>query len=184
MIGLGQSLPKFDLLDVVSGQRISNDDIKDKNVLIMFICNHCPYVKHVWDEFSRLENDYQDKTIKILAINSNDLENYPQDGPEHMKKLHQTMNWSFPFLLDEKQSFAKALHAACTPDFYIFDAQHKLQYRGQLDDSRPGNGVKVTGQDLRQALDFVIAGEALNLEQKPSIGCNIKWKPGNEPDYF
>lgn len=184
MIGLGQQLPDFDLLDVITNQQLSNNDVKNKNVLIMFICNHCPYVKHVWHEFARLEKDYENKGIKILAVNSNDIINYPQDAPEHMKKLHQDMQWSFPFLLDEKQSFAKALQAACTPDFYIFDTEHKLQYRGQLDDSRPGNDVNVSGQDIRKALDKVIQGEALDEEQKPSIGCNIKWKSGNEPDYF
>lgn len=184
MIGLGYRLPEFNLLDVISNQYITNDDVKANNVLVMFICNHCPYVKHVWHEFARLEKDYQNKGVKILAVNSNDIENYPQDGPEQMKTLHKDMQWSFPFLLDEEQSFAKALQAACTPDFYIFNTKHELQYRGQLDDSRPGNGIHVSGRDIRQALDKVIKSEIVQETQKPSIGCNIKWKSGNEPAYF
>ncbi|MCI5072404.1 thioredoxin family protein [bacterium] len=184
MIGLGQHLPEFSLLNVVSNKYLTKSDVKDRPVLIMFICNHCPYVKHVWHEFSRLEKDYQDKGLVILAVNANDIENYPQDGPENMQQLHRDMQWSFPFLLDEEQSFAKALHAACTPDFYVFDAKHALQYRGQLDDSRPGNPTKVSGQDIRKALDRILQGKPVDWEQKPSIGCNIKWKKGNEPEYF
>ena len=150
----------------------------------MFICNHCPFVIHVRDELTRLASEYQKRGVAIVAINSNSIETHPQDAPEHMKALATELGWKFPFLFDSTQEVAKAYRAACTPDFYLFDAEQRLVYRGQLDDSRPGNNVPVTGRDLRAALDAVLAGRAPSIDQKPSIGCNIKWAPGNEPDYF
>jgi len=150
----------------------------------MFICNHCPFVKHVRAELARLGRDYQKKGVAIVAINSNDVESHPQDGPDNMAALVREKGWTFPFLFDATQTVAKAYHAACTPDFFVFDREKKLVYRGQLDDSRPSNGKPVTGADLRAAIDAVLAARPAPLEQRPSIGCNIKWKAGNEPDYF
>lgn len=152
--------------------------------LVMFICNHCPFVKHVREELARLGRDYADRDVSIYAINSNNVETHPGDSPELMKAEAETWGYTFPYLYDEDQSVAKAYKAACTPDFYVFDADSRLVYRGQLDDSRPSNGIPVDGRDLRAALDAVLAGDPVITEQKPSIGCNIKWKPGNEPDYF
>lgn len=152
--------------------------------LVMFICNHCPFVKHVREELARLGRDYADRGVNIYAINSNNVETHPGDSPERMKAEAETWGYTFPYLYDEDQSVAKAFKAACTPDFYVFDADLRLAYRGQLDDSRPSNGIPVDGRDLRSALDAVLSGQAVSSEQKPSIGCNIKWKPGNEPDYF
>ncbi|MGD2154333.1 MAG: thioredoxin family protein, partial [Gemmatimonadales bacterium] len=143
----------------------------------------CPYVQHVLKEFGRLAADYGSRGLAIAAINSNSAETHPQDGPEHMKALAIAEGWTFPFLFDESQAVAKEYRAACTPDFFLFDSQQRLAYRGQLDDSRPGNGIPVTGSDLRRAVDAVLAGSPIPEEQKPSMGCNIKWKPGNEPDY-
>jgi thiol-disulfide isomerase/thioredoxin len=150
----------------------------------MFICNHCPFVVHVRDQLTRLADDYQKKGVAVIAINSNSVETYPQDGPDKMKELAREMGWKFPFLFDSTQDVAKAYRAACTPDFFLFDAKRALVYRGQLDDSRPTNKVPVTGKDLRAAIDAVLAGKPVAKDQKSSIGCNIKWKPGNEPDYF
>ena len=152
--------------------------------LIMFICNHCPFVKHVREELARLGKDYGARDVAIYAINSNDVAAYPDDGPEAMKQEAANWGYSFPYLLDADQTVAQAYKAACTPDFYIFDAAQRLVYRGQLDASRPGNNIEVDGRDLRAALDAVLSGARVETEQKPSIGCNIKWKPGNEPDYF
>ncbi|QOC22487.1 thioredoxin family protein [Wenzhouxiangella sp. AB-CW3] len=177
MLPLGTPAPDFRLPDTVSGKDFSLDDAAgEKGTLVMFICNHCPFVKHVLDELARLGRDYPDRGIGVVAISSNDVTGYPQDRPERMAELAQAKGFSFPYLYDESQNTARAYDAACTPDFFVFDADRKLVYRGQLDDSRPGNGIEVTGKDLRAALDALIEGQPVAKEQKPSIGCNIKWK--------
>jgi thiol-disulfide isomerase/thioredoxin len=153
-------------------------------VVVMFICNHCPFVKHVMEEIGYLANDYASHGIAFAAINSNDVTQYPDDAPALMKELAEAQGWEFPFLFDESQDVAKAFKAACTPDFFIFDEDQKLVYRGQLDDSRPEGEIPVTGGDLRAALDALLAGLPVAEDQKPSLGCNIKWTAGNEPDYF
>lgn len=185
MLALGTPMPGFSLTDAVTGDTVTNDTCAgDKATLVMFICNHCPFVIHVMDELTRLGRDYLEKGVGIVAINSNDTENYPQDGPGEMKKLAEREGWNFPFLFDAAQDVAKEFKAACTPDLFLFDSEGKLAYRGQLDDSRPGSSAPVTGEDLRRAVDSLLAGRPAPAEQKPSIGCNIKWKPGNEPPYF
>lgn len=176
MLPLGTQAPRFSLPDVLSGKKIALDGKNHKATVIMFICNHCPYVKHVNEELVKLANDYTDKNVRFLAINSNDVENYPDDSPDNMKKIAQTMKYPFPYLYDETQEVAKAYHAACTPDFYVFDNNLNLAYRGQLDDSRPGNNVEVNGHSIRSALDCLLNQQPINTEQKPSLGCNIKWK--------
>lgn len=177
MMPLGTAAPDFDLFDTVSGKTLSLNDLKsDKATLIMFICNHCPFVKHVDEGLVALANDYQSKGVSFIAISSNDVANYPQDGPELMKEEAEKVGYSFPYLYDESQSVAKAYDAACTPDFYIFDKEMKCAYRGQLDGSRPGNDVPVTGADIRAALDEILAGQEVSAVQMPSLGCNIKWK--------
>jgi peroxiredoxin len=182
MLPLGTKAPAFSLPDTVSGKAVSLDALKSAQaLLVMFICNHCPFVKHVRAELARLGRDYGPKGVGIVAISSNDAAAYPQDGPEAMAKEAEEAGYTFPYLFDADQSVAKAFAAACTPDFFLFDKDRKLVYRGQLDDSRPKNGLPVTGQDLRAALDAVLAGRPVNPQQMPSIGCNIKWKPGNEP---
>ena len=185
MLPLGTRVPEFSVADAVSGKTCCPGDFAHADaLLVMFICNHCPFVKHVQDELGDVAREYQPRGVAVIAINSNDLEKYPQDGPDHMKALAERQGWEFPFLLDETQEVAKAFKAACTPDFYVFDADRRLVYRGQLDDSRPGNDVPVSGGDLRAALDAVLAGDPVATDQTPSIGCNIKWKPGNEPEYL
>lgn len=177
MLPLGTIAPDFKLLDTVNDKQSSLQDLKGpKGTVIMFICNHCPFVKHVNVQISRLAKDYITKGIKCIAISSNDVENYPEDSPELMKQNAFEHGFIFPYLYDETQFVAKAYDAACTPDFYLFDDQLKLVYRGQLDDSRPGNGIPVTGNDLRNALDSLLNNQAISDDQKPSIGCNIKWK--------
>jgi len=177
MVDLGTKAPDFNLPDAVSGENVSLEDVKsDKATVIMFICNHCPFVKHVKEELTKLASEYKKKGASFAAINSNDVENYPQDSPENMKKDAERFGYPFPYLFDETQEVAKAYDAACTPDFYIYDKDLKLVYRGQLDDSRPGNNIPVTGKDLRGALDNVLEGKKVSEEQKPSLGCNIKWK--------
>jgi thiol-disulfide isomerase/thioredoxin len=184
MLDLGTPMPEFTLTDAVSGNEMNQAALLgDKATLVMFICNHCPFVKHVVDELTRLGADYLPKGLGIVAINSNDIESYPQDDPKQMKRLAAAKGWKFPFLLDDTQKVAKAFKAACTPDFFLFGTDSTLVYRGQLDDSRPG-GAPPTGADLRAAIDAVLAGGSAPAPQKPSIGCNIKWKPGNEPPYF
>ncbi len=184
MLELGTQAPDFDLVNAADGRSRSLADFKAKPaLLVMFICNHCPYVQHVRGELGRLAADYMPRGLAVAAINANSVETHPQDGPEHMKELARAEGWTFPFLFDETQEVAKKYRAACTPDFFLFDADHKLVYRGQLDDSRPGNSIPVTGRDLRTAIETVLAGGPIRGEQKPSLGCNIKWKPGNEPDY-
>ena len=177
MIPLGSDAPDFTLPDPVRGDMLSLADLKsDTATLIMFICNHCPYVKHVQSGLVELANDYIPKGISFIAINSNDVENYPDDSPARMKEVAEKLRYPFPYLFDESQEVAKAYDAACTPDFFIYDKNLKLVYRGQMDDSRPGNGKPVTGSDIRAALDELIAGNTLPADQIPSIGCNIKWK--------
>lgn len=177
MMPLGTTAPHFELLDTVSGKKKSLSALKsDRATVIMFICNHCPFVKHVDEGIVALAKDYQPKGVNFIAISSNDIENYPQDSPELMKEEAEKIGYPFPYLYDESQEVAKAYDAACTPDFYIFDGELKCAYRGQLDGSRPGNDVPVTGEDMRAALDDILAGNAVEKEQLPSLGCNIKWK--------
>ncbi len=184
MLPLGTSAPDFTLPDT-TGQQVSLDDFKDKRaLLVMFICNHCPYVRHVKGELVALARAYQEKDVGVVAINSNDVANYPDDSPERMQEEVKQTGYPFPYLFDETQEVAKAYKAACTPDFYVFDQERKLVYRGQLDDSRPDSGTPVSGADLRAALDALLAGAPIEQDQKPSVGCNIKWRQGNEPDYF
>lgn len=174
---LGTHAPKFNLPDAVSGKNISLQDIQSKTAtVVMFICNHCPFVRHVQDELVRLTNEYIPKGISFVAINSNDAEQYPDDAPEKMKELAKKSGVKFAYLFDETQSVARAYHAACTPDFFIFDNNLKCVYRGQLDDARPGNNFPVTGKDVRNALHKILEGKPVDSNQKPSIGCNIKWK--------
>lgn len=184
MLSLGTALPAFALPNAVDGSTVSSDDYAGRPTLVMFICNHCPFVKHVKSELTRLAADYLPRGVGIVAINSNDIAKYPADAPEQMKALAIEEGWAFPFLLDETQEVAKAFKAACTPDFFLFGADGTLAYRGQLDPGRPGSDVPVTGADLRAALDAVLAGGPVPEPQIPSLGCNIKWKPGNEPEYF
>lgn len=185
MLDLGTQAPDFALPDVTTGKTVSLATFKGKKgLLVMFICRHCPFVKHVQDELARLGKDYGDKDLGIVAISSNDAANYPDDRPESLKEMVKEVGFVFSLLYDESQQTAKAYEAACTPDFFLFDADQKLAYRGQLDDSRPGNDLPVTGKDLRAVIDAVLAGHAPTAEQKPSIGCNIKWKAGNHPAYY
>jgi peroxiredoxin len=184
MLPLGTSAPDFSLVNV-DGKTVSLKDFADKPaLLVMFICNHCPFVKHIAAGLAQLGKDYLPKGAAIVAIQPNDVAGYPDDSPEKMKAEAQSRGYTFPYLYDATQSVAKSYRAACTPDFFLFDKSRKLVYRGQLDASRPDNGLPVTGHDLRAALDAVLAGSPVNAEQRPSIGCNIKWKPGGEPDYF
>jgi peroxiredoxin len=184
MLPLGTAAPDFRLPDT-NGKTVSLADFKNAPaLLVIFMCNHCPYVKHIRQGLAQLGRDYQAKGAGIVGINSNDAANYPADSPAKMKEEMQVAGYTFPYLYDETQAVAKAYRAACTPDIYLFDGRQKLVYRGQFDDSRPGSGVRVTGMDLRDALDAVLSGKPVEKEQIPSIGCNIKWKSGNEPDYF
>lgn len=185
MLPLGTKAPTFQLPDVVSGKTISLDTFVGKQaLLVMFICRHCPFVKHVQTELAQIGKDYSHENVGIVAISANDAAKYPDDAPDKLKEIAQQLGFTFPFCYDESQETAKAYTAACTPDFFLFDANQQLVYRGQLDDSRPGNDQPVNGKDLRAALDAVLADSTISTEQKPSIGCNIKWKPGNEPDYY
>ncbi|MGS2741950.1 thioredoxin family protein [Sinomicrobium sp. M5D2P17] len=177
MLALGTGAPEFNLPDTVSGKNISLSDIRGETAtVIMFICNHCPFVKHVNAEITNIATDYGKEGVGFVAISSNDAENYPDDAPDLMAENAREQGFPFPYLYDETQETAKIYDAACTPDFYIFDKALKLVYRGQLDDSRPGNGIPVTGKDMRTALDALLNGEKVPETQKPSIGCNIKWK--------
>ena len=184
MLKLGTKAPPFELVNV-DGRTVSLSDFRGKPVLVvMFICNHCPFVKHIAGELARFGADYQQKGAAIVAVNSNDTSAYPDDSPERMVHEAEQRGYVFPYLYDDEQEVAKAYHAACTPDFFIFDGQQQLVYRGQFDSSRPGNGVAVTGEDLRRAVDAVLAKQPVPQPQKPSIGCNIKWRTGQEPEYF
>jgi peroxiredoxin len=182
MLELGTPAPGFSLPDP-DGQLHSLPETASA-FLVMFICNHCPFVKHIRGELASLGRDYGGRGVAIVAINSNDVENYPADGPEQMRREAAEHGYEFPYLLDTDQSVAKAYRAACTPDFYVFDGDKKLAYRGQLDASRPGNSVPVDGRDLRAALDALLDGRPVDGNQAPSIGCNIKWRPGSEPEYY
>lgn len=174
---LGAQAPDFALPDVVTGKTVRRDDFRgQKGLLVMFICTHCPYVKHVEKGLAALGMDYDGEPVSIVAISSNDAKAYPDDAPEGLKEQAQRMGFRFPYLYDETQDVARAYHAACTPDLFLFDGDLKLVYRGQFDGSRPGNGVPVTGEDLRAAMDAVLEGKPVAKEQRPSIGCNIKWK--------
>jgi peroxiredoxin len=184
MLPLGTPAPAFSLLNV-DGRTVSLADFRGSPaLLVVFMCNHCPYVKHVAEGLAMLARDYQAKGAAVVGISSNYVGTHPADSPEQMVREVEDRGYTFPYLYDETQEVAKAYRAACTPDFYLFDKDQKLVYRGQMDDSRPGNEKPVTGADLRAALDAVLAGRAVSPNQKSSIGCNIKWKPGNEPDYF
>lgn len=177
MLPLGQIAPSFSLHDVVSGNTVTLEDVKsDVATVMVFTCNHCPYVKHIQEGFMKLVGDYQTKGVSFVAINSNDVTKYPDDSPEKMKEIAAEFNYTFPYLFDETQEVAKAYDAACTPDFYIFDKDTRCVYRGQLDGSRPGNGVPVTGEAIRSALDSILSSSPITVEQRPSSGCNIKWK--------
>lgn len=182
MLPLGTNAPDFKLLDTVSDEKLSLSNCKGiKGTVIMFISNHCPFVKHVNHKLAQLAKEYKSKGIEFVAIASNDIENYPQDGPEFMKQLAIDENYIFPYLYDQTQAIAKAYDAACTPDFYLFDAALKLVYRGQLDSSRPGNDIPVTGEDLSNALSALLNNQNISKDQKPSMGCNIKWRSENRP---
>ncbi len=184
MLPLGTTAPDFKLPDT-NGKLVSLADFKNAPaLLVLFICNHCPYVKHIRTGLAQLARDYAPKGVGIVGISSNDVTNYPDDSPARMKEEAKSAGYIFPYLYDETQAVAKAYRAACTPDIYLFDKSHKLVYRGQMDDSRPNSGVPVTGKDLRAALDAVLAGKPVSPNQKASVGCNIKWKTGNAPDYF
>lgn len=184
MLPLGTKAPRFTLPNVDDGMVSLADFASAKGLLIIFMCNHCPYVKHVAAGLAALAKEYQSRGIAVVGINSNDAANYPDDSPEAMRREALQRGYTFPYLYDEDQSVAKAYRAACTPDFYLFDGNQQLVYRGQMDASRPDNGVPVTGTDLRRAMDAMLAGTSVPADQTPSIGCNIKWQPGNEPDYF
>jgi peroxiredoxin len=185
MLELGTPAPDFQLLDVVSTQTISLETFASQKVLlVMFICRHCPFVRHVQHELARLGRDYAHNNVGMVAISANDASVHPQDSPESLREMAQKLEFTFPLCYDEGQDTAKAYTAACTPDFFLFDASRKLVYRGQLDGSRPGNPIPVTGSDLRAAIEAVLADKPVSKEQKPSIGCNIKWKLGKEPAYF
>lgn len=184
MLSLGTDAPNFQLRDVVSGRNISLADFTGKPaLLVMFICNHCPYVIHVREELLRVAHDYMPHGLGVVAISSNDAEDYPEDAPGKMKELAERLEFPFPYCHDESQEIAKIYGAACTPDFFLFDNNWRLAYRGQLDDTRPRQEPP-TGADLRAAIDAVLAGQQVSPEQKPSMGCNIKWRFGNAPEYF
>ena len=183
MLALGTQAPDFDLPDVTTGRRVRMSDLADRTaLLVMFICRHCPYVGHVRSGLAELGRDYAAADVAIVAIGSNDADEYPADRPESLAEEAAEAGYAFPYLYDETQEVAKAYTAACTPDFFLFDADRRLVYRGQLDDSRPGNGVPVTGSDLRAAIDAVLSDRPVGQDQRPSVGCSIKWRPGNEPD--
>lgn len=184
MMPLGTRAPDFRLPDF-AGRYVGLKDFQGSPaLLIVFLCNHCPYVKHIADGLARVLGEYQEKGVAVIGINSNDFDAYPDDSPEPMEREAQQRGYRFPYLVDATQQVAQAYRAACTPDFFLFDGRQCLVYRGQFDSSRPGSEIPVTGEDLRAAMDAVLAGEAPPQDQKPSLGCNIKWRPGNEPDYF
>jgi peroxiredoxin len=184
MLDLGTQAPDFALKDT-QGNTVTLADFKgQKGLLVIFMCNHCPYVVHLRSALANFAREYQAKGLAVVGISSNDIDNYPADGPDKMVEEVANAGYSFPYLYDESQAVAKAYQAACTPDFFLFDANQKLTYRGQFDDSRPKNELPITGVDLKSATDALLTGQAISTAQKPSIGCNIKWRPGNEPDYF
>ena len=186
MLALGTTLPSFDLPQV-SGNRLNSRSLDQRPILLMVICAHCPFVKHVEPELTRLDRDFSDH-VQLIGVSSNSLITHPQDGPEQLADQARRNGWNFPYLFDEQQSLARDLRAACTPEFYLFsaeaDGRQTLRYRGQLDGSRPGNAQPLNGQDLRAALDAVLSGSPVNPEQTASVGCNVKWNPGQEPEWF
>jgi len=185
MVPLGRTAPDFTLRDPVTGGTVSRDDVRtDGGLLVIFLSNHCPYVKHVAGELAAFAREYRDKGLGIVAIGSNDAEAYPDDRPDLMAREVEARGYVFPYLHDDSQEVAKAYEAACTPDFFLFDGEGRLVYRGQFDESRPSNGVEVTGADLRAACDALLSGATVSEAQTPSLGCNIKWKPGNAPAWF
>ncbi|HBQ98520.1 MULTISPECIES: thioredoxin family protein [unclassified Roseofilum] len=185
MLALGTLAPSFQLPDVVSEEIISVETFAQKKaLLVMFICKHCPFVKHIQSQLSSLGQDYQNTDLGIVAISSNDIVKHPDDSPEQLKQMALELGFTFPVCYEESQEVAKSYTAACTPDFFLFDSDRRLVYRGQLDDSRPSTNIPVTGTDLRKAIDATLAGQPVAPEQRPSLGCNIKWKPGNEPSYY
>lgn len=185
MLPLGTVAPDFALPDVVSGKTVALADFKNfPALLVVFLCNHCPYVKHIQAGLAQMAKDFQARGVGVVAISANDVANYPDDSPDKMREEAQRAGYTFPYLFDESQSVALAYRAACTPDFFLFDGGKKLVYRGQMDDARRANNLPVTGSSLRAAVDAVLAGRAVSSSQIPSLGCNIKWKPENEPDYF
>ena len=184
MLPLGTQAPEFSLPNI-DGRTVSLADFAGAPaLLVVFMCNHCPYVKHVADGLAELAREYQARGVAVVGINSNDVQAHPTDSPEQMIHEAEMRGYTFPYLYDETQEVAQAYRAACTPDFYVFDRDRKLVYRGQMDSSRPDSGIPVTGKDLRAALDAVLAGQAVPSDQRPSLGCNIKWKQGNEPQWF
>jgi len=184
MLPLGSVAPDFCLPDTSGNKVLLSDLSQTRGLLVVFLCNHCPYVKHVRDVFASLAADYQNRGISVVGINSNDVVNYPQDHPDRMIEEKRSAGYTFPYLFDETQEVAKSYRAACTPDFYLFDQKQRLVYRGQMDASRPGNSIPVSGIDLTNAMDALLDGREISQEQKPSMGCNIKWKAGNSPEYF
>ena len=181
---LGMTAPDFTLPDF-EGRDFALGDVESApGLLVAFICYHCPFVVHIREEFAKFAREYQEKGLAVVAVASNDTDQYPQDGPDGMAEEVKEGGYTFPYLFDETQEVAKAYRAACTPDFFLFDGDRRLVYRGQFDDSRPGNGIPVTGKDLRGAVDAILSGAPVPEEQRSSVGCNIKWKSGNEPDYF
>ena len=185
MLPLGTAAPDFALPDVVSGKTVALADFKNSSALLVtFLCNHCPYVKHIQTGLAQLAKDLQAWGVSVVAISANDVVNFPDDGPEKMREEARRAGYTFPYLFDESQAVALAYRAACTPDFFLFDGAQQLVYRGQMDDARRANTLPVTGASLRAAVDAVLAGQAVDAKQIPSLGCNIKWKAGNEPEYF
>lgn len=185
MLELGTQAPPFRLPEPATGREVSLEDFRDAPaLLVMFLCNHCPYVQHIRHRLAEVVREYQAKGLAAVGINSNDVANYPDDAPDKMVAEVRSIGYTFPYLYDETQAAAKAYRAACTPDFFLFDRDRRLVYRGQFDDARPRNDAPVTGRDLAAAIDTVLAGRPVPPDQKPSLGCNIKWKAGNEPDYF
>lgn len=184
MLELGTSAPGFSLSEPLTGNMINLDDFTDKALLVVFSCNHCPYVLHILRQFTDFADEYQQKGLSIVMVNSNDVENYEADSPQKMIELTQQYEFKFCYLYDESQSVAKAYQAACTPDFFLFNKQHQLVYRGQFDSSRPGNDEPITGEDMSLAVNDLLQNKPLTQKQLPSMGCNIKWKQGNEPEYF
>ena len=184
MLELGVSAPAFDLPEPKTGNQVSIEQFKGRPLAVMFICNHCPYVLHIMDRLTEMAEEFGRQGVQFVAINANDVVNYPDDSPEKMIDLSDKFNFTFPYLYDESQEVAKSYKAACTPDLFLFDSNHELVYRGQFDDARPRNDEPVTGRDFEDALKAVTAGVPVPSDQKPSLGCNIKWRAGNEPDYF
>jgi len=184
MLGIGTRAPDFSLPEPASGNSVSLSDYSGKPLLVVFSCNHCPYVLHILESLTAFANEKQRQGLAVVMISANDIAGYPADGPDKMAALAQSYGFEFPYLYDESQQVALAYRAACTPDFFLFDSAHRLVYRGQYDGSRPGNQVAVDGSDMRAAVDALLTGNTISGDQIPSVGCNIKWRAGNEPDYF